>query len=192
MSYFEKIGHHLAGLARFTGRDPNNLFWPWAATVVVLRFIAGFVIVIPMLADMFSRMAAYQAAHQGQPLPVQKGPGGMATLPPELMPDVSNMIIPGIIISIVTILLLAASAVRRLHDRGKGGWWALLPVPFSITGMVLGRSTVASMSHGMNPETVRLAALNGLLFWVALIWLVVLLAGPSEEEENRYGPPPSH
>lgn len=68
--------------------------------------------------------------------------------------------------------------VRRLHDIGKSGWWAL-----AITfGPVI--PMLALMPFA--PLTV-LVPLVGLLSIVWTIWLGVI---PSEPHENRWGPPP--
>lgn len=63
---------------------------------------------------------------------------------------------------------------KRLHDRGRSGWWAALVL----------LAVVAVWPHP--------AGLLDFLFMVVLIWAVVELgAMPSEQGSNRFGPNPA-
>jgi uncharacterized membrane protein YhaH (DUF805 family) len=95
------------------------------------------------------------------------------------------------VVSAVTVLLLFAAVVRRLHDRGRTGWWAALPLLFEITGLALAPYVFRHMTDlAANPNFALLSSLNGLAYWAALIVLIVMLAGEGENGPNRFGPDP--
>jgi uncharacterized membrane protein YhaH (DUF805 family) len=101
------------------------------------------------------------------------------------------MILPSAMIGIAFILLLAAAVVRRLHDRGKPGWWGALPLPFKALGLLIGPAVARTMtSYPPTPSPLSLlASLNGLCSLVATIILIVLLAGEGDREPNRFDEP---
>jgi uncharacterized membrane protein YhaH (DUF805 family) len=74
-------------------------------------------------------------------------------------------------------LLFSAACVlsKRLHDRGRAGWWAAFPV-LAFAAAVAGPAPAA---------IVALAA-------VVLAWAAVELGAlPGQPGHNRFGPPPS-
>jgi uncharacterized membrane protein YhaH (DUF805 family) len=84
----------------------------------------------------------------------------------------------------------AALFVRRLHDQGLSGWWALLVPPFPVMNLYESYRVVFAVR---NPEWLfqpdPLESWKVLLFPVALIVLVLLLR-PGQQGPNRYGPDP--
>src|SRR5947209_12409581 len=142
---FTSIRHNLANLFRFSGRESRALFWPYAIAVFLAAMAAGILLFIPVMTDMMTRIMDYARAHpEGLP---RAAPGQPPVLPPELMPDMSMMAVPMLIVNVAMILLLAAAAVRRLHDRDKTGWWAALPLPFHIVAAVIGPAAAKAMTH---------------------------------------------
>ena len=91
-------------------------------------------------------------------------------------------------LSIVVIVLLAAAVVRRLHDRGLGGAWGLLPLPFlALAFFEMHREFLAF--EAQEPDSAfNTAFASGALYDISLIVLIVLLAGRSDEDANRFGP----
>lgn len=89
----------------------------------------------------------------------------------------------GLKIAWITVAPLMHLQIRRLHDIGRSGWWALpiLLVPFAECAAViqLGHGTPIARALGLIVE--------GLQTLVLVIWLGAL---PGDAEENRYGPPP--
>lgn len=184
---FKAIGYNLARLAVFSGRESRRLFWPYAATVFVLCMLVGMLLMIPVMMDAMHRMMAYLQAHpEGLPKPA---PGQPPVLPPELMPDMNAILVPLAVLNLVSLLFYAAATVRRLHDRDRSGWWALLPVPFQLLGMLTGpRAMSAMLRPGAEPSPmVQLSSLNSLAYWAAFIFLIVLLAGEPTRGSNRFG-----
>ena len=184
------LGHNLRHLADFSGRDTPGQFWPWAIFLFLLSMAAGLLLFVPVLADMFVRIERYLREHP-EGFPEQPG-GAPATLPPELMPDMSAMLVPMAVVNLLFAMLLAAAVVRRLHDRDWSGWWALLPVPFMVYSQFQGSKAATMMMRGTSdPAVLMPAQLNGLFYWIAVIALVVILVQQGTSGTNRFGPEPS-
>lgn len=181
------IRHNLANLLRVSGRDSRALFWPYAIAIFLLSIAAYILLFVPVMMDMMTRIAAYAQAH---PEGLPNGASGQPpVLPPELMPDLGRMAIPSAMVGIAAILLLGAAVVRRLHDRGKPGWWGALPLPFRIVGLLIGPAAAKTMTtYPPTPSPlVMLGSLNGLCSLVATIVLIVMLAGETLRGPNAPG-----
>lgn len=190
---FASIRYNLANLVRFSGRESRGLFWPYAIAVFLLGIAVGILLLVPIMVDTMTRAVAYAQAHPGGfPQPV---PGQPPALPPELMPDMTRMMVPMMIVNLLGILLLAAAAVRRLHDRDMSGWWAALPIPFHIISALIAPAVARQMTQAMTTFPPRqsplmlVSTLNGAFALLALVILVVLLVGESTRGPNRFGDP---
>jgi uncharacterized membrane protein YhaH (DUF805 family) len=190
---FASIRYNLANLLRFSGRDSRAIFWPYAIAVFLTSMAVDILLFIPVMTDTMQRMMIYVRDHpEGFPQPA---PGQIQALPPGLMPDMSRIFVPTTIVSIVSLLLLAAAVVRRLHDRDRSGWWGGLPLPFQAVGLVAAPAMMKAMTDFPSrplPLTMW-TSLNSLFFWCAFILLIVLLAGEGTKRPNRFGgdtPPP--
>ena len=95
-----------------------------------------------------------------------------------------------IAVLIIYLLLFApylALLVKRLHDRGKSGWWSMVffvPQYFYAFGDAMGLSAIIGFSNLFH-------YLSGSLYAAATIWMLVelgLLKG--QEGGNRYGTDP--
>jgi uncharacterized membrane protein YhaH (DUF805 family) len=183
------IRHGFAGLLRFSGRDTQREFWPYAIFLFVLSSAAGMVLAMFMMAEMFARVQRYVIDHpEGLPPPVP----GHPALPPELMPDMAMLAGPMAVVNFVIVLLIAAAVARRLHDRDRTGLWGLMPLPFMIVGL-LNREAAVALATGQRPPD-RLEALMFMttpLYWLAFIALIVLLIGEGTKGSNRFGPEPA-
>lgn len=84
-------------------------------------------------------------------------------------------------------LLYPAAVVRRLRDRGKTGFWGLMPLPFILYSTVQMARTLGPVGTGVQPETTFSFSIffSNVLYVVTLIWLIVLLAGPSQQPSRR-------
>jgi uncharacterized membrane protein YhaH (DUF805 family) len=183
---FTSVRHNLANLFRLSGRDSRALFWPYAIAIFLLTMVADILLFIPVMSDMMTRMMAYAQAHpEGMP----KSATGQPVLPPEMMPDMSRLVVPMTIVSVLYVLLLATAVVRRLHDRDVSGWWAALPLPFKILGLAIGTAAAKAMTT-FPPRQSPLAlvsSLNGLCALGTIIVLIVLLVGEGTKGPNRFG-----
>ncbi len=173
-----KIGlwEHFPKLASFKGREDRASFWPYAALVFGIVMIAGALMTLPMMAHLMQATPEFAAPNPGE----RAGP---------LLPVGYVAAYLGVTFGLA-ILLYAAAIVRRLHDRGRSGAWALMPLPFLGYTSVGAIGLIGSTSRGEQPDTILLLtiAAGNILYWAALLALVVLLAGASVPEPSRYLP----
>ncbi len=187
----ESFRYNLTRLATFSGRESRGQFWPYAIALFLGAMALSYLAFIPAMVDMLTRLGRFVEENPGRSLiePQQGKPPG--TLPQELMPDMTSYLQISILINALFVLLIAAAAVRRLHDRDRSGLWALLPLPFWMAAWAMSLSMDPGAMFSPTPEDARLyqlSMLNSLPVWGMLIWLIVLLAGEGTKGENRYGP----
>lgn len=174
----DSIRYNLGRLRDISGRETRSQFWPYAATVVALSIVGGWVVTIPIL---LAGMAMLDRADSFE----------QALRQMALVQDVFLLATIGWCIVIVG--LLGAAIVRRLHDRSMQGRWALLPVPFIIVGL----GGVGYFGHAMNDAQMfdmRLFMamfVNNIIYVLTLLFLIVHLALKGSVGPNRYGPEPA-
>lgn len=108
----------------------------------------------------------------------------------------------GWLISFALIWPTVAIQVKRLHDMGKTGWFALIPWVATIVGSIMIISSVGAAVF-LNPESIDnedptavLALLGGMMGGLSLMTLVglgfLLWIGASDSQrgDNKYGPNP--
>jgi len=108
----------------------------------------------------------------------------------------------GLLLSIVLIWPNVAIAVKRLHDMGKSGWFAVIPWAATIVGFFMIVSAVG-MTIFTNPEAfenedpaVMLSMFGSMMGGLAIMFLVniafLLWIGitDSQKGDNQYGPNP--
>jgi len=156
-TYFISITHNLTSLWRFSGNDARSLFWPYAITVAILVYAAMMTAMVPEM----QRIAAG----------VTK-PDDIATV------DTSGVIWWGLLFTAIAAVLLAASVVRRLRDRGKSPLWALVPVVLTLISSVASPTNLAGMLSLSGWATFAMFATT-LAGQLSMIYLIVLLAGRS-------------
>jgi len=95
---------------------------------------------------------------------------------------------PGAILLLPICPLLAANvaiAIRRLHDRGKSGWWI---IPVGLLPFLAGLGMSAETTGASSPA---LLALTGLMATALVIWGWVEIGfRRGEAGANRYGEAP--
>jgi uncharacterized membrane protein YhaH (DUF805 family) len=190
MSASISLTDHLKRLFEFSGREDRASFWPYAAVAFIITMIAGMIIFLPMMSRSMHAMQQFAAQHPDQ-AEVTSGPGQYSISVhgnhPEFMPAGPLALFLAVTFGLA-ILLFAAAVVRRLHDRGKSGFWGLMPLPFILYSSVQMPRMFASIGTATQPDITLFFSifLSNLFYIVTLIWLVVLLAGPSEPARNRY------
>jgi uncharacterized membrane protein YhaH (DUF805 family) len=190
MSASVSLLDHFKKLFDFTGREDRASFWPYAAVAFIITMVVGMVIFVPMMSRSLHAMQQFAAQHPDQAT-VTSGPGQYSISiqgnHPEFMPSQSMALFLAVTFGLA-VLLYAAAVVRRLHDRGRSGLWGLMPLPFIIYSSVQMPKMLASVGTGAQPDlTVFFSIfLSNLFYIITLIWLIVLLAGPSELAPNRY------
>lgn len=146
-------------ILRFSGRDTRSEFWPFAAAAVALYLLIG--------------------------LPV-----GTATLP-DIRADPlnagDNFLLASAAMFVALVSLLAAAVARRLHDSGTSAFWGLLPLPFVVYDFaVIGQVNSQFEAGGQNLRLFYSGFASTILYFVAVAWLVVLLARRSALGPNRF------
>lgn len=153
-------------LTVFSGRDRRGQFWPYAGVVVALIYV-------------FSGIAGVLAM------------GSMLT-GTEVMPDFTAFfaVIAGTLL--ISIVLLAAAVSRRLHDTGKSALFGLMPVPFIVIYCAVFPAMMQDMMVAEEPDAglFILAGISNLLYFAALITLIVLLCLKGTNGPNRFGDEP--
>ena len=105
------------------------------------------------------------------------------------------------IISILLQLTIWSVTVRRLHDRGHGGWWVTLAILLSIFSIVyMWQIGYYEMMSTVNPdmEEVTKTLSNpvvmtvGLASFVVNICIFVFCVLDGKPETNKYGPSPKY
>lgn len=109
-----------------------------------------------------------------------------------------------IIKSIVSILLLLSIwsvTVRRLHDRGHGGWWvaASIIINFLYSFYLSGAGYIEALST-INPDpnmaikmmSDPIVSISMLLMFIINICIFIFCVMDSSLEENKYGPSPKY
>lgn len=191
---FKAIGHNLARLGRFSGRDTRATFWPYALTLFVLSMIGCALAIVPVMLEAMTRMQRFAAAHP-ELTTVEQGPGSYSIRiegsHPELMPDMHLAMVNIAIVVLIFALLIAAATVRRLHDRGSSGLWALPPAIFLAFGLVMMPRMMPSPG-ALQPDLSGFFLLfaNNLLYLASLAWLVILLMRDGTVGPNRHGEDP--
>ena len=172
------IRYNLANLANFSGRDARQTFWYY---VVCISAPA------PVLTSSTTPCAPL-ASFLLTMLEAMSGP-------------LETTMWLALGLGAVSLLALAASFVRRLHDSGLSGWWAWLPgllyvgylvwMPRQIAGLKAGLVQALAMQQGGTPfgmmpgqEAAMLSA------YLPLILLAVFGVRKSHPGPNRFGETP--
>ncbi len=181
--WLASLRYGLANIARFSGRDDRQVFWPFAGTVAGLLVLGTAMVAVPVAMSISAKAAA---AAERVPLQI----GGYH---PELMPDFGSLLGGMSIIVALAIVLLAAAVTRRLHDVNRRGVWALLPLPFLAAGFRI----LPELFNGVDAvlETTdrkisfyALILTDNLFYLIAFVLLILLLARKSYRGDNRFGP----
>ena len=194
--FFGTIGRGLRKIVSFSGRDTLSQFWIYAGTVIVLTVAAMVALMGPMMTSTMAKMQQFAAQHPDQ-AEVTTGPGSYSISVhgnhPELMPDFAGFATGMSVISGLALILLASAVARRLHDRGKGGYWGLPAAIFLVTGLIVMPRVFDSFAHGAGAPNLRLFGLmflNNLLYLASLAVLVVQLVLDGTRGPNRFGDDP--
>ena len=192
------IKYNLTHLLDFGGRDARQTFWYYVLFLVVLNFVIGLVVAIPIMVGVMG--TAFEAAQAGidpEDLQVQMAAQMQGALGGTLWISLAT--------NAATALLMLAAFVRRLHDSGKSGWWAAVPLAAqAVSTLVSFRmmdATQALMRDAMvmGGDPVKLQAIMdrqsefaayGLLGWIGPLVVIGFGILGSTEGPNKYGDAP--
>ena len=192
--------YNLAHLTDFSGRDARQTFWFYVAFLFIVQYAIGLVVSIPMMGSMFQSAFSAVGSSEG-------GRIDQAELTRTMMQQMSGYMETQMWVSVVlgalTIVLLAASFVRRLHDSGFPGWIVLVPIALHAFALVYGvmkfDALMAAMATQFDPATSAspYAIQAEIAPWSSLGWLAyVIVIGfgvlKSQSGPNRYGGEPVH
>jgi uncharacterized membrane protein YhaH (DUF805 family) len=187
---FDAIKYNLRHLTDFSGRDARRTFWYYVLFLVVLNFVLGLLVSIPFTAASIgaaadaARSGASEEAIEAQVL--SQVAGGMGPL-----------LYASIVVTLLVTALFVASFVRRVHDTGNSGWWAVVPVATQLAPLVIGLQASAAIAEAMadirTPEDVRALeqlaqpSMVSLIPWIGYIVVIVFGGLPSQAGPDRYG-----
>lgn len=193
------IKHGLGNLANFNGRDARQTFWFWVLAVVLLRFAVNMALTLPITMQMMSRFVAVGIQDgSGDPVAMQ---AKMHSMMVEMMAtELPRMVWIGIAVGAVSMLLLAASLVRRLHDSDLSGWLVLVPGLMGAAGLAMAPAQIETalklmneMKPGVQPNMSAMmqASLGqSLLTWIPIALVIWFGVRKSTVGSNRYGDTP--
>ena len=189
------IKHAIANLGNPNGRDARQTFWYWMLVVFILRYAAGMVTSFPMTMRIMNKtMASVGNPDQVDPVAMQ------AEMMAMIADDLPRMVWIGVAIGVVSMLLLTASIVRRLHDSNLSGWLVLVPgglyaialaqAPRQIEAAAAMLKSIKANSPPDMAQMLQAQSGIGLLAWVAIGLVIWIGLRKSDEGSNRYGDAP--
>jgi uncharacterized membrane protein YhaH (DUF805 family) len=200
---FTAIRHGLTNLTNVQGRDSRPAFWYWFLFLYLITTAISIVVVWPMMGRVMGSVMQAAAAQAANPAPDQAA--AQAAVMSAMGGSVGDMIPVIVTGSLITALILvcglAAALVRRLHDSGLSGWWALLPAGFQAVSAASVPAQMVRLQEGMQAmaggdPAGMLRVMQGayswgpMAGWAALASLILLGVRESGRGANRFGEAP--
>jgi len=185
------IVYNFRNLTRFSGRNTRTQFWPYAILLFVVQTIISTLIMIPFIISVMTKTFLFTLQHPGKPgVPINPADqNAFSQMMQGIMADTQSMLMTATpILTALFVVLIGAAVARRLHDRDMSGYWGLMPLPFTIIGLVAMPKTLEAWPYHPNFGLFILLMLNSLLHLALAILLIVLLAQRSAAGANRFGP----
>lgn len=155
MSFLDAVRRGLRLARTWQGRDTPAEFWPYALAVFV-----GFTVIgnIGFLAGVIATVSASR--------------------------DTRMIVLLAItaVAGLVFVALLAAAVIRRLRDRGRSGVWALVPLVLLVVAGAVQAIVLVTLEEDSGPGLFLVGFVLTLLYFAALVALVVQLALPAPRE----------
>lgn len=119
---------------------------------------------------------------------------------------VINMALPGMqevksVVSVILLLTLLSVTVRRLHDRGHGGWWVAASIIIGMAGNVCFWTKGymdAMQTVNPDPDVVSKIAADplvmavGLMSFIVNTSILVFCVLDGKPQDNKYGTSPKY
>lgn len=193
--FFGMISRGLRKIPTFSGRDSLTQFWMYAGAVLGLAMASWIAVFVPAMVSVFVAMQKFAVEHPDQ-AEIQSGPGSYSISiqgnHPEFTPDFAGLMAVLSVIVAVSVILLASAVVRRLHDRGKSGFWALPTLILLATSMILAPRLFSEFGKGGEPDMTLFGVmiLNNFVYLASGAIVLVQLVQRGSADANRFGDPP--
>jgi uncharacterized membrane protein YhaH (DUF805 family) len=197
------IKHGLGNLANIHGRDARQAFWFYVLFLYLITFVLSMVVTMPMLvgAVISSVNEGIAQAQAGNVDDAAVEAAIQAKVGQAIEDFVPQMVMVGLVSALIMLVGLAASMVRRVHDSGLSGAWALLPLGLQAVNIALIPSQMGKLEQAMlqiqlGDPLVGMKMMEGsvgfgaMAGWGAMLAVVVLGARPSTPGPNRFGDAP--
>ena len=189
----EAIKYNLRNLTNFNGRDARPTFWWYVLFLVVAQYLVSLVATVPMMVGAMS--GAFEAAQAGV-----DGQQVEAQMMAQMAESMRMVMWVGVVIGIISAAMILASFVRRLHDSGKSGYWAIIPMLTQAASMVfsirmmdmIGElfTTAYDPAQMQQFQNEMMWQSGGFVGWIGYLFVIVMGVLASDEGPNKYGEEP--
>jgi len=185
----------LGNLTRFDGRDSRRTFWFYVAALVIANVVMGVIATVPFMASV-AGTAASQVQNGGTPQDM------VQAMMVDMASGMKTQLVVSAVLAAITFALFAAAFVRRLHDSGKTGWIALIPLMTTAYVQVFAFTHVDDIIMAMQAamaanDPQQIADLESTLRgysavgWIGYLVVIVFGALQGNPGPNRYGEAPA-
>ena len=191
--FFPALRYHFGHLAGFAGRDARQTFWFWFLFLFIVNIAVSTIATVPMMIE--AVQTGMDAARSGDPGSAE------ATMMASMSGQMTFMMEVGIVIGLFNTAMMAAPFVRRLHDSGKSGIWAVIAGAIYLASLVLAwlrADEVAAMMQQVTDaaNSADMVELQSQMMWQSLLGYVpmIMIVGfgilGSDPGANRFGEEP--
>lgn len=194
------IRHGLGNLANVHGRDARQAFWYYVLFVYLITLALGMAVSIPMTTEAMMTGVQQGIAHAGNPDKAASDAAAQAAIVDSMRGYMPILVWSSFATAAILLLGLAASLVRRLHDSGLSGYWALLPLGLQAINLAFIPSQLGRLEEMLAAQfTDPLAAfriydgalgLGAVAGWIAVGLVIAFGVRKSCEGPNPYGQAP--
>lgn len=194
------IKHGLGNLTNFHGRDARQAFWYYVLFVYLITMVIGMMVSIPMTTEAMMTGVQQGIANAGNPDKAASDAAAQAAIVASMRGYMPVLVWSSFATAAILLIGLAASLVRRLHDSGLSGTWALIPLGLQAINLAfiptqLGRLEEMLAAQFTDPFAAfkvydGLLGLGAVAGWIAIVLVIVFGVRKSTEGPNPYGEAP--
>ncbi|MGE3692447.1 MAG: DUF805 domain-containing protein [Novosphingobium sp.] len=184
--------HGLSNLLTIDGRDDNQSFWQYVLLVFIFDIVVVVALAVPAALKAVTLIVRAAVMSDGNDELLR------SVVSESIGHTLATIGMVSLVVFAITVIFLATAIVRRLHDTGLSGHWAVLPaicmtiaqlqlylqittVQHGLTDMIYGKSDVASIIFD------KAYASGWAVGLIGIILICVLAARESDPEPNRFG-----
>lgn len=194
------IRHGLGNLTNFRGRDARQAFWYYVLFIYLITLAIGMLVSIPMTTEAMMTGVQQGIANAGNPDEAASDAAAQAAIVESMRGYMPILVWSSFATAAILLLGLAASLVRRLHDSGLSGAWALLPLGLQAINLAfiptqLGRIEQMLAAQFTDPFAAfkvydGVGGLGLVAGWIAIVLVVAFGVRKSSVGPNAYGEVP--